>query len=146
MRRPTDLHAWEVYQESAKRFWDKQVQLYLDAAEAAATVAASDDPDMVRKARNRFWTLYWGSLAAVEDVGLNRKRPGDKETPIESAMVELGKRISGKVKCERAELQQFVLQLSHAIRDTIRPAFAGDANASTILGVVDKDMSQGENP
>jgi hypothetical protein len=113
----------EVFRETTNRFLEKQVRLYLDAAETAATIAASDDAESVKKSTNHFWALYWGPLAAVEDVGLNRLPPGQETTPIESAMVRFGRGVSGEDKCDRDELHRRALQLAHHIRDAIRPAF-----------------------
>src|SRR5437016_10086000 len=52
--------------EFLRPLWEKQVALYFDASEAAATIATTSDPEERRKAEARFWTLYWGPLVMVE--------------------------------------------------------------------------------
>src|SRR5215831_10409766 len=57
-------------QEFRKPFWEKQLQLYFDATEAASTMATSKDARKRELATEKFWSLYWGPLAVVEDAGL----------------------------------------------------------------------------
>lgn len=58
--------------EFKKALWEKQLTYYLEAAQAAATLASvsSDDKESRAewvKARVRFWQLYYGELAVIED-------------------------------------------------------------------------------
>jgi hypothetical protein len=44
----------ELRREAAKPFWDSQLQLYLRASEAAATIATSSDQEAVSRAEQQF--------------------------------------------------------------------------------------------
>src|SRR5262249_25131402 len=79
--------AEELRREAARPCWDWQVQIYLRGAEAAGTIATSLDAEAVKRAEAQFWTLYWGPLAIVEDVG-TEPRPSAE---VEAAMVRFGR-------------------------------------------------------
>lgn len=111
--------AWGVYQfflnqrlqaetrriEATKPFLDRQLKLYTEATQAAATIATSDSEDEVTAAHKRFWSLYWGELALVED-----KR-------VEAAMVQIGNALE---RCESGkDVQGLSLLLAHACRDSL---------------------------
>lgn len=59
--------------EFKKALWERQLNYYLEAAQAASTLASfneSDGKDIQperTKARVRFWQLYYGELAVIED-------------------------------------------------------------------------------
>ncbi len=91
--------------EATKPFLDRQLELYTDATQAAATLATTLDPAQRETAANRFWELYWGELALVED-----KR-------VEAAMVRLGKAIGRNAPQE--ELKPLSLGLAHAARESL---------------------------
>ena len=69
------------------------------------------------QAKESFWTLYWGPLAAVEDVGMLPSQDAE----VEAAMVELGKKI--KLGGTPEDMRSLSLSLAHAIRRSIKPAF-----------------------
>jgi hypothetical protein len=52
--------------EFYRPLWEKQLALYFDASEAAATIATSSDPEARRQAEAKFWMLYSGPLVVVE--------------------------------------------------------------------------------
>jgi hypothetical protein len=81
------------------------LQLYTTASTAAATLATSDDQTERTAALKRFWSLYWGELALVED------------RRVEQAMVKFGEGL--KRNADREELQQLSLALAHACRDSL---------------------------
>jgi hypothetical protein len=56
--------------EFMKPLWEKQLALYLQASEAAATIATSTDPVKVTEATNKFWMLYQGPLIVMEDTSV----------------------------------------------------------------------------
>lgn len=60
--------------ESTRPFLERQLALYSEAARVCAQIASSPRPEAVA----RFWELYWGELALVEN----------KE--VEAAMVQFG--------------------------------------------------------
>jgi hypothetical protein len=91
--------------EATKPFLERQLRLYTEATQAAATLATSKETDELDEARKKFWSLYWGELALVED-----KR-------VEAAMVRFGRALeSGDVD---QQLQQRSLELAHACRDSL---------------------------
>lgn len=91
--------------EATKPFLERQLKLYTEATQAAATLATSKKDDELDAASKKFWSLYWGELALVED-----KR-------VEAAMVQLGRSLeAGSVG---QKLQQNSLALAHACRDSL---------------------------
>ncbi len=87
--------------EATKPFLERQLKLYTEASQVAAVIATSDTAAR-RKAVDRFWELYWGELALVEN------------TEVEAAMVAFGGGL--KNKASTSELQQLSLRLAHACR------------------------------
>ncbi len=67
--------------EATKPFLDRQLKLYTEASQVAAKIATSTNVNEVADANKRFWELYWGELALVENQD------------VEAAMVALGKAI-----------------------------------------------------
>jgi hypothetical protein len=101
--------------ELRKGFWDKQIGLYFDAAEAASTIAIlpPDDPGR-QTAVTRFWQLYFGPLRVVED-----------DENVGNAMVAFGLCLTEPgnskpmSKCDQAELEQEALRLAVSCRRSI---------------------------
>ena len=91
--------------EARKPFLERQLKLYTEATQAAATLATSRNPLEVAAASDRFWSLYWGELALVED------------REVETAMVNLGAEIKKGRTGE--ELEQRSLKLAHACRNSL---------------------------
>jgi hypothetical protein len=87
-------------------FEQKRLELYVEAVSSAATIATSKDANEVGKAKDRFWTLYWGPLALVED------------NTVENSMVKLGGCISDQKKCEQP-IEQLALELAHNCRNSL---------------------------
>ena len=91
--------------EATKPFLERQLKLYTEATQAAAMLATSKKPEELDAASKKFWSLYWGELALVEDK------------KVEAAMVQLGRALeTGSVG---QPLQQFSLALAHACRDSL---------------------------
>lgn len=88
--------------EATKPFLERQLKLYTEASQVASIIATSDDKAEVKKATKRFWELYWGELALVEN----------KE--VEVAMENLGKTLEAESK--REEVQGRSLDLARACR------------------------------
>lgn len=88
--------------EATKPFLERQLRLYTEATQAAASIATSENPKKVAEATEQFWQLYWGELAMVEDRG------------VEGAMKQLGDALSAS--SDRTELQQLSLRLARACR------------------------------
>jgi hypothetical protein len=76
------LGIWQYSDKQAQAnrepFLKEQTRLLFETSETVSTLANTTDPDTWKKARTRFWTLYWGPLSLVEDVH------------VEGCMVKLG--------------------------------------------------------
>lgn len=105
------LETWS--RESRRPFLDKQLALYEEATKAAAILATSDDSAELVEAEERFWRLYWGELAMVENGGLGAANGG-----VEGAMVRFGAALRGEPR-DKQLLQQRSLELAHACRDSL---------------------------
>jgi apolipoprotein N-acyltransferase len=91
--------------EATKPFLERQLKLYTEATQAAATLATSKNAEELDTANERFWSLYWGELALVEDE------------KVEAAMVQFGRALeAGSVG---QQLQISSLALAHACRDSL---------------------------
>lgn len=71
--------------EAAKPFLQRQLDLCIEASDAAATLASARDANRIATALDRFWELYFGSLHIVENTGTKS---------VESNMVAFGKIVS----------------------------------------------------
>lgn len=92
--------------EARKQYLTRQLDLYTDATRAAAKLAtAPPDSAEYRKARTRFWELYWGELSMVENQG------------VETAMKRMGDCLNGTCAC--SSLTQCSLDLAHACRRSL---------------------------
>jgi hypothetical protein len=100
-------HEWE----QKRPFWERQLNLYFAAAEAVATIAATKDPQKRAAAENKFWTLYWGPLAIVEDAGT--------ENLVEKAMVAFGTQLLSGAEDNNKEMKRLSLQLAHHLSESI---------------------------
>jgi hypothetical protein len=106
--------------ETARPLWEKRLTLYLEAAEKAAIIATTDKGDPARiEAAKRFWILYWGPLAAIEDIDV---ADSSKEASIAKAMVKFGDALKEEEQPPK-KLQDLSLALSRTIRDQLRPGF-----------------------
>ena len=91
--------------EATRPVLDRQLKLYTEATQAAATLATTSSEKEIATAKQRFWSLYWGELALVED------------RHVEAAMVQLGHALEqGKLG---GEVQVLSLNLAHACRDSL---------------------------
>jgi hypothetical protein len=65
--------------EATKPFLERQLALYAEATKIASQVATQGNSESGKKALARFWELYWGELALVENrsVEAAMKRMGD---------------------------------------------------------------------
>lgn len=91
--------------EATKPFLERQLKLYTEASQVAAQIATSNDAAVVAKSTDRFWQLYWGELALVE----NRE--------VEAAMVQYGNALENPA--DRATLRQRSLDLAKACRRSL---------------------------
>jgi hypothetical protein len=99
--------------ERQKPFLERQMAHYFQATEAASKIANMEDVPSRREAIARFWLLYWGPLAVVEDAAVER------------AMVNFGNALRSESP-DRVELQQLSLDLAHACRDSLQKLWGTD--------------------
>ena len=88
-------------------FWQKRLQLYFEASEAAGVIASQASGVERTKAEAAFWRLYLGPLAVVED------------DQVEGAMVQLGNCLDKSEACDQATLSRRSLALAHSCRQSI---------------------------
>lgn len=113
--------ALEAKRTSTGALWQRQIALYMDAAEAASKVATTEDDAERKGAEAKFWMLYWGPMAMLEDISMNEK---PRSSDIEAAMVQFGRQLqSPHSERDRAATQQASLRLAHAFRTAIEDAF-----------------------
>jgi hypothetical protein len=92
--------------EARKPFSTKQLELYFEAAEAASMLAVLNKTDeRYEPSRVKFWSLYWGPLALVEDQ------------KVATAMYNFGEVL--KLDPEPPDLQFCALDVAHACRDSV---------------------------
>jgi len=100
--------------EARKPFLDKQLLLYSEVTAVTSRIATLSDGEDLKKCKQRFWELYWGELAMVEN-----KR-------VEDAMVKFGRALienpSGQVS-----LQQLSLQLADCCRHSLAKSWGAKA-------------------
>ena len=91
--------------EATKPFLERQLKLYTEATQIASTIATTGNAKTKAEAQDRFWSLYWGELALVEDAA------------VETAMVRFGEALrSGSPE---GATRQRALELAHACRGSL---------------------------
>ena len=104
--------AFNIKREFQKPFYERQMDLCLEASSAAASLATTRDEGRASEARDNFWRLYWGPLAAVE-----RSETG--QPGVETAMVHYGKLLELKCPhgaCPSTDLQHAAISIAHECR------------------------------
>ncbi len=100
---------WKYFDAAEKDFrkpyWERQIALYFDATAAAGTLASATEGAERDAAEAKFWQLYYGPLALVEDL------------QVEKAMVAFGNCLLED--CTQRELQRASLALAHACRESL---------------------------
>lgn len=113
--------------EATRPYLERQLKLYTEATQVAARIATTDKdnangdvddavlddplgPSTPKDAKARFWQLYWGELALVED-----KR-------VESAMKNYGDALLHNASPDI--LRGLSLSLAHACRDSLAESWA----------------------
>lgn len=108
--------------ERQKPFLERQMDLYFEAVEVTAAIANLEESAGQKKLETRFWQLYWGALAVVEDQA------------VVNAMVSYGDALKG---LQRSKLKGHSIALAHACRDSLQKLW------NTDLGkLVDKRTTQ----
>lgn len=96
--------------EATRPFLEKQLILYSEAARVCAQIASTSDS----KAIVRFWELYWGELALVENE------------EVEAAMVSFGQALHYMPENE-SELKHRALLLARACRLSLAKSWGVEA-------------------
>lgn len=91
--------------EARQPFLTRQLELYSEAAKVVVKIATSRDEGERETLEDRFWELYWGELALVED------------RDVEAAMVAFGEAL--KSDEPQGRLQSLSLDLARAIRTSL---------------------------
>ena len=99
--------------EAKRPFLIKQLELCFEASRTVATLAVTDDALSWDKARIRFWELYWGELAIVED------------DEVAAAMVEFAPNLEGKIGANLpiTDLAPEAIKFSHECRALIKKSW-----------------------
>jgi hypothetical protein len=115
-----------LLRETARPLWEKRLALYIEAADVAATIATAEPGGPARKkAETRFWVLYYGPLAAVEDTNPVIIDPVKREEwTVAKAMVKFGDALhENPNKPTPSELRDLALDLARVIRASLMPWF-----------------------
>lgn len=110
---------WAVYQYLGgveigfrKPLWERQLDLYFQACEAASILANYPEsaPEW-RDAEKKFWTLYWGPLVVVEDA-----------EHVSQAMIQMGAALNTAPR-RPEQLRQLSFNLAQSCRHSISAAW-----------------------
>jgi hypothetical protein len=93
--------------ERQKPFVETQMKYYFEAAETATQIPRMSDEGTRQKLIARFWQLYWGPLAVVEDE------------EVEAAMVAYGRQLKQDPP-NAAALETLSLGLARACRASLK--------------------------
>jgi len=113
---------FNVKKEFQKPFYQRQMDLCLEASNAASTLATSSDRKVAEEAYASFWRLYYGPLAAVEQS----EQSTDTSPQVAGKMVDYGQMLKDSCKnrpCPSSEFEQASLQLAHECRRLFRQAW-----------------------
>ncbi len=101
-------------QESKKRYWEEQNQIYKEACDAAATIATANSLDEVGKERKNFWRLYWGIMSLVE------------HREVEGAMIDFGEKL-GQWELTRSKpggIKNYSYRIAHCCRKSLQKTWS----------------------
>ncbi len=111
--------------EAAKPFLDLQLKLYKDATQAAARISTSSDKESGKELK-RFWELYWGELALIENLG------------VDIAMRAFGKGLNDRLST--SDMEQLSLNLAHACRESLAFSWGVDLWESHYSNLIDTNQ------
>ena len=107
-------------EEYKRRFWERQLDLYLQACKAASTIASVENPKNPEftPARLRFQQLYYGELCIVES-----SRVSDCMVQFREAMLDYENNPSDE---RQTDVRRKALRLAQACRDSTESIFDVD--------------------
>ena len=96
--------------EFRKTFWQKQLEVYTRATDAAARIALSSDVRSSAADRATFWRLYWGELSMLEHPN------------VKAAMVAYGRQLNAveEGKMSPADLKLLSYNLARQCRISLK--------------------------
>lgn len=114
--------------EFRKPFWDKQINLYFEATNATATIATlpAGNPER-KKAEDKFWQLYYGSLVSVEDDAVMKAKVAYGNC----LGLGVGDETDEKCKSEPSKtyrLRKLSLELANSCRESIGKSWTIELN------------------
>jgi hypothetical protein len=92
--------------EAARPFLERQLKLYTEASQMTSVLATSADATELQAAEKRFWQLYWGELALVENE------------QVKEAMEDFGRGLDSENRSQQ-QLRQLSFALANALRDSL---------------------------
>ena len=95
---------FNVKKEFQKPFYQRQMDLCLEASNAASTLATSSDRKVAEEAYASFWRLYYGPLAAVEQS----EQSTETSPQVTGKMVDYGEMLKASCKhrpCPSSEFE-----------------------------------------
>ena len=100
-------------------FLERQSSVCFQASEAAARLATTDQAEQWQKSWDDFWMLYWGPLAAVENVESNTpSKTSIYRGEVAQKMVDFGQSIKplgrSSTKLPAENLEGKAIDISHA--------------------------------
>lgn len=107
----------QMRREARMPFLERQLDLYIEAAQVASRIATTSDVEERDVAIARFRELYWGDLAVVEDA------------EVAAAMVEFRNRLERALASREREpfagagLERAAIAIAHACRDSIQKSW-----------------------
>jgi hypothetical protein len=104
----------DAAKEAKRPYLERQLALYEQATVSAAQVTVLPDGPELDRAKETFWTLYWGSLAMVED------------TDVEREMVAFGRALE-VAPSDRPSLKQLALSLADTCRRSLSSSWGTTA-------------------
>jgi hypothetical protein len=93
--------------ERQKPFIEAQIKYYVEATETTAKILRTPEGPARDDLVKRFWQLYWGALALVEDDEVAR------------AMVAYGEALKASPK-QAGELERRAIDVAHACRNSLK--------------------------
>ncbi|MCH7962536.1 MAG: hypothetical protein IH852_01205 [Bacteroidetes bacterium] len=102
---------WKYTDNAEKQFkkpyWENKLKIYLEVADVISSIAELNEGPEREKTIQKYWTLYFGKLAVVEDP------------VVEMLMIGFSNCLDGTSECNKCELRKRALQTSHAMREAL---------------------------
>lgn len=117
-RRARQKEATSAALAAKQPFLMRRLELYSEATLCAARIAVGTDEAEIASAKRRFWDLYWGPMAIVEDAD------------VENAMVVFGQALNDSVS--PTALETAAIDLAHSCRKSLAASWQVDLSKSRL--------------